>query len=454
MLEFKSTTGQRSAAIKTLCAMSNNKGGTVLFGVDPGGKLVGQQVGRRTIEEISEEIRHIDPSVYPSIEQLPLAEDREIVVVSVDRGHMRPYTYRERPYTRVGNATERMTLAASNQMLFERMHSDQRWENQPAPGWSIDDLDMTLVKSVVAEAVRRNRLNDPGGQSGPEDLLRGFGVIRDGELLRAGVVLFGKPDRFASEMPQCLLRVAHFRGIDRKEFLDNRQFHGNAFTVLRQAQHFLASTLPIAGRFEEGKLERIDTPLYPTDATREALANAICHRDYAIGGGSVSVAVYDDRLEVSSTGTLPFGLTPEQLFEPHNSAPWNPIIANAFYLRGIIERWGRGIPLMAEQVVAAGLPRLEIEDDRLFVTVRFRNNRNIRSPSGEETGSGMPQDVVVRQLARVGHPVTLGKLLSSLGDQLSDRQLKRTLAYLRSQGVVDLTGRGRGAKWSLKGKGE
>ena len=88
-------------------------------------------------------------------------------------------------------------------------------------------------------------------------------------------------------------------GLDRMEFLDNRQFNGNAFTLLANAERFLRDTLPIAGRFEQDRFERIDKPLYPPLATREALANALCHRDYSIGGGSVGIAVYDDRLEVN-----------------------------------------------------------------------------------------------------------------------------------------------------------
>jgi len=78
----------------------------------------------------------------------------------------------------------------------------------------------------------------------------------------------------------------------------------------------------------------------PIEALREALANAFVHRDYSIGGGSVGVALYDNRLEISSTGDLHFGLTPEALFEPHESKPWNPMIASVFYRRGIIRSSG------------------------------------------------------------------------------------------------------------------
>lgn len=112
-------------------------------------------------------------------------------------------------------------------------------------------------------------------------------------------------------------------------------------TLLASAVRFLRAALPIASRFESDRMTRIDKLLFPPLATREALANALCHRDYAMGGGSIGLAVYNDCLEVTSTGLLHFGLTPDDLFEPHQSRPWNPLIARTFYRRGIIEEWGR-----------------------------------------------------------------------------------------------------------------
>ena len=161
------------------------------------------------------------------------------------------------------------------------------------------------MRNTVAEAVRIGRLNEPGSRD-PAELLRGLGLLRGDVLFRAAAVLFGSTERLECEIPQCLLRVARFRGRDRSEFLDNRQFNGNAFTLLASAERFLRDTVPIAGRFESGRIARIDEPLYPPLAIREALANALCHREYSMGGGSISLAVYDDRLEVISTGPLHF----------------------------------------------------------------------------------------------------------------------------------------------------
>ena len=343
-----------------------------------------------------------------------------------------------------------MSADEYNRMLFERMHSEQRWENQPAIGWSVADLDVGEIRRTVAEAIRRGRLEDPGTRE-PTELLRGLGLFRHGVLLRAAAVLFGSTECLEFEMPQCLLRVARFRGLDRTEFLDNRQFHGNAFVLLASAERFLRDTLPIAGRFEADRFERIDEPLYPPLALRESLANALCHRDYAIGGGSVGVAVYDDRLEVTSSGSLHFGLTSEKLFTPHESLPWNPLIARTFYRRGIIEEWGRGTLKMAELTTAAGLPRPEIEDAGGCVTVRFRHGHYVPSEK-DERGLTKQQQAILALLDRAPDGLALREIRARLEPQASERQVRWALAVLRRQGLAVSTGRGRVARWR-RGRG-
>ena len=457
-LEFKSTTGARREAARTVCAMLNQDGGHVLFGVLPDGKVVGQHVSERTIEQVTAELARIDPPAFPAVERTRVRETREVVTISVSRGQAGPFMYRGSAYRRVGNTTVEMRADEYRRMLFERMHGERRWENQPADEWSVDDLDANEIRTTVQEAVRRGRLEDPGTRD-PRDLLRGLGLLRDGTLWRAAVALFGNEERVRFDMPQCLLRVARFDGIDRTEFLDNRQYHGNAFSLLRAAERFLRDSLPIAGRIEEGRLERIDEPLYPPLATREALANAICHRDYSIGGGSVGLAIYDDRLEITSTGTLHFGLTPEKLFLPHESIPWNPLIADCFYRRGIIERWGRGTLKMAELVDAAGLPRPEIEDAGGAVTVRFRHNAppvrvagrlpivGIGATGAKVADLNETQGTVFDLLTGAEHPLALREIRAELPGSVSLRQIKRALARLKALGLAASTGHGVSARW-------
>ena len=303
------------------------------------------------------------------------------------------------------------------------------------------------TRSTVAEAVRVGRLGEPSTRK-PQDLLRGLGLLRGGVLLRAAAALFGNAERLESDMPQCLLRIARFRGIDRSEFLDNRQVNGNAFALLASAERFLRDTLPIASRFASDRMARIDEPLYPPLAVREALANALCHRDYAIGGGSIGLAVYQDRLEVTSTGALHFGLAPDDLFAPHESRPWNPLIARTFYRRGIIEEWGRGTIEMAELAAAAGLPRPEIEASSDCVTVRFRQDSGM--PSRHESGLTGQQSAILRLLRASGRALALREIRSLAGEQANGRRLREDLAILKSKALADLSGRGRGARWKAR----
>jgi len=116
--------------------------------------------------------------------------------------------------------------------------------------------------------------------------------------------------------------------------------------LLSEAIQFLTRHLPVAGRIEPGLFERVDEPLFPPIALREALVNAFCHRDYAQAGGAVSVAIYDDRFEIWSSGELPLGMKVEGLKREHLSRPRNPLIAEVLYRRGLVERWGRGTQKM------------------------------------------------------------------------------------------------------------
>lgn len=450
-MEFKRTTGERRTALRTLCAMLNNRGGRVLFGVEADGRVSGQQVSGRTIEEIAQEIQELDPPAFPTIDRVEVEGGREIIVMTVMQGSVRPYSYRGQAYRRVGNTSPEMSRDEYNRILLERLHGESRWENNVVENWTTSDLDVAEITRTVEEAIRRGRAEDPGTRD-PMALLRGFGLMRGDQVMRAAVILFGRADRLEADYPQCLLRVAKFRGTDRTEFLDNRQFHGNAFELLMRGERFLRESLPVAGRVAPGLFERVDDPLYPTVALREALANAICHRDYSIGGGSVAVAIYDDRLEVTSSGCLHFGLTPEALFEPHESLPWNPLIARTLYRRGVIESWGRGTLKMVELMHQAGLPRPEIEDAGGCVTVRLRPSRYV-PPQRVAHDLSERQRRVLALLEVNRRGLALREVRSELGMVVPEWEVKEDLALLKRLGLVETAGHGRGAYWFLINQG-
>ncbi len=438
-LEFKRSTGQRTEAAKTVCAMLNGLGGFVLFGVTDRGEIVGQQVSGKTLEEVASELRRIEPPAFPDIETVSMRGDQAVVLLRVPGGGG-PYTYDGRAYVRHGPSTHRMPQSRYERMLLERMHAVHRWENQPARGLALKDLDRSEITRTVDEAIRRERLEEPGTRNATA-LLTGLGLIQDGQLLNAAVVLFGKAERLLPGYTQCLLKMARFRGVDKTEFIDNRQEHGNAFDLFQRAQRFIRDHLPVAGRILPNVFERVDDPLYPPAALREALANAICHRDYSIGGGTISVAIYDDRLEISSTGVLPFDLTPEDLTRPHASRPWNPLIARAFYRRGIIETWGRGTLKMREITVAAGLPPPEFECQQGEVIVRFRpaEGRMIGPPTPQVGTKSAPSRHQVEILAKCLKEQPLVELMAIVGRSDRTKFRRQVLGPLLAEGLLEMT---------------
>ena len=328
--------------------------------------------------------------------------------------------------------------------MTERAHSRARWENQPAREYEISELDHEEILRTVRLGIAAGRLPESTGNDVP-DILERLELFKKGSLNNAAVVLFGT--RFMPDYPQCQLRMARFRGVDKSEFLDQRQLEGHAFTLLDEAMLFLRRHLPVAGRIVPGLFEREDEPLFPLEALREALVNAFCHRDYTIAGGAVSLAIYDDRLEIWSDGILPFGLKPEDLKREHSSRPRNPLIAKVFYLRGVIERWGRGTQKIVELCVKAGHPEPEFGEQAGSVWVRFL-------PSGYIAPHRVAHDLTDRQrellqiLANHG-ALPLREIRKSLAAPPSDRMIQEDLAHLRRLGLVSSSGRGRGAMYLL-----
>jgi ATP-dependent DNA helicase RecG len=327
--------------------------------------------------------------------------------VSVPR-NARVISFRGVPYERVLNTTRVMLRERYQRLLLEELHAHERWENRAAEGWDVSRLDEREMVQTLNEAIRRGRMDDPGTRE-PMDILRGMRLLtQDGQPMRAAVVLFCKDEAMLPDFPQLLLKVARFKGTTRDEFLDNRQFHGNAFALMRRAERFLIESLPIASRVLPDRMEREDIPLFPVEALREALANAFVHRDYATGAGSVGVALYDDRLEIISIGDLHFGLTPEKLLDEHESQPWNPLIAQAFYRRGIIETWGRGTLKIMRLMREAGLepPVITVRAGAVVVTFDVLAARAVRGwPVEKMQTPGETRDQVGTKSALSRHQV-------------------------------------------------
>ena len=188
-----------------------------------------------------------------------------------------------------------------------------------------------------------------------------------------------------------------------------------------------------------GQLARTDTPALPLEAVREALANAFAHRDYSSPFGAVSVALYDDRLEIISPGELHFGLTPEKLYQPHESKPWNPWVAKVFYRRGFIETWGRGTLQIVKLMQDAGLtaPHVQVGADTVSITFALPTQ-----PKKEKSS-----DKILELLKR--QPALSANALAEKMN-ISSRAVEKQIGLLKKNGKLRRIGPAKGGRWNVE----
>ena len=198
-------------------------------------------------------------------------------------------------------------------------------------------------------------------------LLDKFAMVENGKIKNAAAALFTKRPQ---DYPQFLLRMARFRGTEKRNFIDNMRVNGNFFELLDAGLAFLFKHLNQSGVVKG--LRREEQLEIPFEALREALTNALCHRQLDSPSGSVGIAVFDDRVEIENAGHLPNELTVETIKLPHRSYPQNPIIANALYMTAYLESWGTGVSRMVDACKAAGVPEPTYGTDGLFVWITFK----------------------------------------------------------------------------------
>ena len=182
-LEFKKSTAEKERACRTLCAFANGHGGRVLFGITPAGKVAGQTVTDRALEELAQEFQGFEPPLFPSVERVSIDDGREVLVLTAPRAARAPVAFRGVAYERVLNTTRTMPRETYQRLLLKEMYATERWENQPAAGWDVSRLDRREMVLTLEESIRRGRVDDPGTRE-PLEILRGLGLLVDGDKAR------------------------------------------------------------------------------------------------------------------------------------------------------------------------------------------------------------------------------------------------------------------------------
>ena len=305
----------------------------------------------------------------PEYIDVPGRDGDQLIAIHFDGwkwGQM-PYTYRGCAYYKYESTTQVMSQEIYEERLRAAKPDKFAWERQVADGVTLADLDEERIRGAVRLGVERGRMPATAGGDSLESILGKWNLMRDGKVMNGALALFGKNLGGYTQMG---LRLARFRGTNKNEFVDSGKAEGNFFDLLDAGMAFLfkhlSQSAKIVGFKKEEQLE------IPAEALREALTNALCHRQLEKYNLTPSIAVYDDRVEIENPGRLPLDLTPATIKSSHASYPYNPLIAEVLYRSSFLESWGSGVSRMVDACKAQGVPEPEYEVNGGFVRIVFR----------------------------------------------------------------------------------
>ncbi|MGQ3014743.1 MAG: ATP-binding protein [Flavobacteriales bacterium] len=360
-VEYKSS--WRDEYLKWICGFSNANGGRIFIGKDDNGKVVGVADAKKLLEDIPNKVRDVlGIMVDVNLHKTKKGDYIEIIVES----YPTPVNYRGQYHYRSGSTKQELKGAALDKFMLEKQ--GKRWDGVPVPKVVLKDLKQETFDFFRKRGLKSRRLIVDSLTETNEHLLENLKLTEDGYLKRAAILLFHSDPE--SLVVGAYIRIGYFETDTDLRYQD--EIHGNLFEQVEKTMDLLF-TKYIKAEISYEDIYRIETFEYPRDAIREALLNAVVHKDYS-GNTPIQISVYKDRIMFWNEGQLPEEWTIENLLVKHASRPYNPDIANAFFRIGYIESWGRGISKMIEQCAAAGLPQPSYYNTGSDFWVEFRKN--------------------------------------------------------------------------------
>ncbi|MFH1095243.1 MAG: RNA-binding domain-containing protein [Candidatus Micrarchaeota archaeon] len=351
--EFKKSLDEDAIA-KTMTAFANGHGGRVYVGISDDGNVVGARIGKQKLEQFTRRI-HDDTTPPIAFEtRFEKSGSEEVLVIEVHPAKRKPVFYLGLAYKRVNKTTLKITDPEELRSLF--VNKTVFFDDTPCPSAGIKDLDEETIRQFTSMAVASGRLAHPATKE--DEFLVKLGLMEGQELKNGAVMLFGRdPSAF---FPVWGIRCAVVSsGMD---FQDMQDFNGNLILSIDQALLYIRSKVPKEMKVEG--LRRVETPRIPERAIREALVNAVAHRDYFFPS-FVYVTIGPDYVEIKNPGRLE-GLTPDDLSKVHSSVIKNPNIARAFFLCKYIETWGSGTVKIYQAMRQNGLKDPQFGFDPMF----------------------------------------------------------------------------------------
>lgn len=369
--EFKENAKSLDRIIHTIIAFANTAGGKILIGIkDKTREVVGLK------NPVEEEMRlanaiadSIEPLFSPDIHVVSW-RNKEFVIIHVPHSigpyYMKSKGLKKGTYIRLGS-TNRLADAAILAEL-ERLGENECFDEMQAPGCSIKDLDLESIRSCFKKV----------GKSFEEATAFSLHLYLKKQSKsvpsKGAILLFGKNKK--EIFPHAIIRCIRFTGITKDEVLDQQDVDDYLPLALDKITLFIQRNTKLGAEINASIRKNIAE--YPPVVVKEAITNCLIHTDYSAPGSQIQVAIFDDRIEITNPGALPFGLNMEDALQGVSQLR-NRVIGRCFRELGLIELWGSGLKRMIAQCQKAGISIPRFEELGHFFRVTLFNRKEVVS---------------------------------------------------------------------------
>ena len=349
VVEFKSE--DCDGIYNTISAFSNTNGGCIIVGVEDKTKnIIGIDISDGKQTAIANKSAH-SLGVQPDINVITI-EGKTLLKIIVDKSSI-PVQYKGKYYKRVGDSTQIASQEELRKLLLKEVSWDSNTNN-----CTLEDIDEKTVFSFIKLAVKKDRIIPEAVDYTLEEILTHLDLISDGKLTNASILLFGKnPQKL---FRNAKVRIGLFKGDDETTIISDKEISGNLFKQISEVEAVLKTLINKKSSIKD--FDREDIWDYPLVALREAVLNALIHREYSDQSSSIQIKIFDDKIWIYNTGELFGGLTLEQIQSTHHpSKSRNPLLMNVIFKAGYVEQFGTGIKRMNVACKKQGMPAPTLE---------------------------------------------------------------------------------------------
>lgn len=351
----------RDEYLKWVCGFANAHGGLLCIGINDSGKVVGINNARRLMEDIPNIVR--DKLQLVVDVQLHEENGKEYLEIHVPASFA-PIWYKDAIYMRSGSTNQRLHDAALMHFLINK--TGEKWDSLSIPNVAPEDLDASSFNIFRRAAKRSKRLPTEEAENSNEHLLRYLGLMRNNELTRAAVLLFHPtPERW---FMGAWIKIGFFD--ETEELLYQDELHGSLLSQAERVMELIYSKYLKATISYEND-QRVETYPFSRAAVREAIINAIIHKDYT-AGYPIQISISENKLQVFNPAVLAYDWVSAEAWLKGGSRPLNPALANTFFRAGYAEAWGQGVRKICRNSLAYGMPQPEYSIDSSSVHVSLR----------------------------------------------------------------------------------